>query len=60
MNVSGTVIGLAQRNVHYKPVRPGSSWVNHRPKHETTFGIPEGYDGGEVSTDTSIDKVMAT
>ena len=40
------VIGLAQRNHAYKPVRPGSRWGRHKPAHVEDFGIPEGFDGG--------------
>mmetsp|Transcript_42433 Transcript_42433/g.99624 ORF Transcript_42433/g.99624 Transcript_42433/m.99624 type:complete len:534 (+) Transcript_42433:228-1829(+) len=51
------VIGLAQRNRHYKPVRPGSSWERHKPSHSFNFGLPEGYDDEEEAASSSVDKV---
>jgi hypothetical protein len=34
------IVGLAQRNPKYKPVRPGSSWAAHKPRSHDDFGIP--------------------
>uniref|UniRef100_A0A7S4N8N2 Peptidase A1 domain-containing protein n=1 Tax=Guillardia theta TaxID=55529 RepID=A0A7S4N8N2_GUITH len=51
------VIGLAQRNRQYKPVRPGSNWAKHKPKHHEDFGIPEGFDDGSHTASGEIDKV---
>ena len=34
------IVGLAQRNRKYKPVRPGSSWAAHKPRSHNDFGIP--------------------
>ena len=51
------IIGLGQRNRHYRPVRWGSNWAHHKPRHDNDFGIPEGFDDGNHLSSGVVDKV---